>query len=235
MHSSSGVNVTPNRLLQIYEPEILRWLYAKYPVGDAFDFGFDDTIIRYYQEFDRGLNNYLAGQGEEYERSFFDLALFDDTKDGERVNFGTLATVAPLTDFNKELTIKMLERAGITALGHFDERFARVQYWLENYMPDRIYKLNSQFNTNFFDTLNAEQKEILSKLKEFLQKDHTEKEIQEELYALMNKPEFSKKENQARQQEYFKVFYQMLFGRDDGPRLYLFLSAAGKEKYIDLL
>jgi lysyl-tRNA synthetase class 1 len=238
MHSSSGINVTPGQLLQIYEPEILRWLYAKYPVGDAFDFGFDDTIIRYYQEFDRGLGNYLAGQCEEYEKTLFELALFDDTKSAgiaDRINFGTLATVAPLTDFNKDLTKKMLQRAGITTFGHFDERFARVKFWLENYMPDKIYKLLPEFNELFYKTLTAEQKETLSKLKDFLAAPRTEKEIQDFLYAIINSPRLSKKENQTRQQEYFKVFYQMLFGRDDGPRLYLFLAAADKQKYINLL
>ena len=64
MHSSSGINVTPHQLLQVYEPEILRYLYAKYPVGDAFDFGFDDTIIRHYMEFDRGMDRYLVGDME---------------------------------------------------------------------------------------------------------------------------------------------------------------------------
>jgi lysyl-tRNA synthetase class I len=102
-------------------------------------------------------------------------------------------------------------------------------------MPDRIYKLLPEFNESFYKTLPAGQRETLSGLKEFLAAPRTEKEIQDFLYAIINKPELSKKENQMRQQEYFRVFYQMLFGRDDGPRLYLFLAAADKQKYINLL
>lgn len=235
MHSSTGKNITPAQLLQIYEPEIIRWLYAKYPVGDQFDFGFDDTIIRYYQEFDRGLNNYLLGQCEEYERAFYDLALFEDIKSGGRVNFGTLATVAPLAGFDKNLTRKMLEKAGVAGFGHFDERFDRVRFWLENYMPEKIYKLLPSRNDAFADTLNGEQKGVLAALKKYLRDSHTEKEIQEQLYSIINDPKLEKKQNQARQTEYFKVFYQMLFGRNDGPRLYLFLASADKEKYLQLL
>jgi lysyl-tRNA synthetase class 1 len=235
MHSSTGKNITPAQLLQIYEPEIIRWLYAKYPVGDQFDFGFDDTIIRYYQEFDKGLNNYLLGQCQEYEKAFYDLALFEDIKSGGRVNFGTLATVAPLSGFDKNLTRKMLEKAGVTGFGHFDERFARVQFWLENYMPEKIYNLLPARNDAFADTLNGEQKGILEKLKKYLKENRTEKEIQEYLYLLINDPKLEKKQNQIRQADYFKIFYQMLFGRNDGPRLYLFLASADKEKYLQLL
>ncbi len=236
MHSSSGINITPNQLLKVYEPEILRYLYAKYPVGDAFDFGFDDTIVRHYMEFDRYLDKYLAGDESigEYNKTVFDLCLMKGSK-GDRVSFGALATVAPLSGFNKELTKKMLKQAGVTSLNNFDNRFESVKFWLENYMPERIYKPLTEFNEEVYKTLNDEEKEILKKLSAFLNDKHTEKEIQEFLYQIINDPNASKKENQLRQQKAFKVFYQMLFGRDDGPRLYLFLSASDKEFYLKLL
>jgi len=236
MHSSTGINITPNQLLKVYEPEILRYLYAKYPVGDAFDFGFDDTIIRHYMEFDRNLEKYLTDPNSmpEYDRSVFDLCLIPNSK-GNRVNFSTLATVAPLTGFNQALTLKMLQQAGITALGNFEERFAKVKFWLENYQPDRIYKLLSSFNQDYYATLNDEQKGVLAKLAEFLKTTHSESEIQNFLYEIINKPELTKKENQQRQQTYFKIFYNMLFGRDAGPRLYLYLAVANPEDYLKLL
>ena len=236
MHSSSGINITPDQLLKVYEPEILRYLYAKYPVGDAFDFGFDDTIIRHYMEFDRNLEKYLTDPNSmpEYDRSVFDLCLMPNSK-GNRVNFSTLATVAPLTGFNQALTLKMLQQAGITALGNFEERFAKVKFWLENYQPDRIYKLLSSFNQDYYATLDDEQKGVLAKLAEFLKTTHSESEIQNFLYEIINKPELTKKENQQRQQTYFKIFYNMLFGRDAGPRLYLYLAVANPEDYLKLL
>ena len=45
----------------------------------------------------------------------------------------------------------------------------------------------------------------------------------------------SKKENQQRQQTYFKIFYNMLFGRDAGPRLYLYLAVADAKDCVKLL
>lgn len=236
MHSSSGINITPHQLLQVYEPEILRYLYAKYPVGDAFDFGFDDTIIRHYTEFDRNLNRYLAGDPtlDEYDKVVYDLCLMSGST-GDRANFGTLATVGPLANFNPALTKKMLTAANVTALNHFDERLAHVQYWLEKYMPERIYQLLPAFNQNYYQTLTAPEKDVLQKLADFLRTPQSEKAIQEFLYQIINDTTLSKKDNQKRQQAYFKIFYNMLFGRDDGPRLYLYLAVADANQYLKLL
>ena len=57
----------------------------------------------------------------------------------------------------------------------------------------------------------------------------------EYLYSIINDPNLSKKENQKKQQYYFKIFYNALFGTDMGPRLYLFLAAMDKEQYLHLL
>ena len=42
MSGSSGLNLTPETLLKIYEPEIILWLYSKTDPKKAFDFCFDD-------------------------------------------------------------------------------------------------------------------------------------------------------------------------------------------------
>ena len=63
----------------------------------------------------------------------------------------------------------------------------------------------------------------------------TEQEIQQYLYSIINNPELTKKENTLRQQRFFAVFYNLLFGTDKGPRLYLFLCAINKDDYIGLL
>ena len=62
-----------------------------------------------------------------------------------------------------------------------------------------------------------------------------EKDVQQYLYTVINDATLSKKENMLRQQKFFKVFYNLLFGTDMGPRLYLFLSAIDKEQYLFLL
>ena len=65
MSGSSGLNMTPATLLRLYQPEIILWLYAKTEPNKAFDFCFDDGILRQYFEFDRMYNAYISGKADE--------------------------------------------------------------------------------------------------------------------------------------------------------------------------
>ena len=46
MSGSTGLNLTPDTLLKIYQPEMILWLYSKSEPNKAFDFCFDDEILR---------------------------------------------------------------------------------------------------------------------------------------------------------------------------------------------
>ena len=238
MSSSSGVNITPRQLLNVYEPQIIRWLFAKYDHKDSFDFGFDDMVSRHYIEFDRNLKNYFAGTLQDYERVYMNLALFAKPETyADRCGFSTLATLAPIASFNEAKTKALVERAG----EKFNKgRFEKVKYWLENHMPEKNYATRTQFNKEFFATLNAEEKAVVTELAKFLAsgakgKAKTELQIQEHLYSIINKVELTKKENLQRQQRFFKIFYNLLFGRDDGPRLYLYLASVDLGQALQLL
>ncbi|MBO5926729.1 MAG: hypothetical protein J6Q38_04155, partial [Clostridia bacterium] len=87
-----------------------------------------------------------------------------------------------------------------------------------------------------YDSLEDEEKVAVKKLYNYcLETEVTEKDVQQFLYSVINVPELTKKENQLRQQKFFKVFYNLLFGTDMGPRLYLFLTAIDKNQYLPLL
>ena len=207
MSSSKGNAVTPATLIKIYEPRIIRWLFEKYQPRDFFEFGFDDTIVRHYYEHDKETNTVA-------------------------VNFGTLATVGPIVNFDAELVRKFLKLDAKTDLS----RLERVRYWLENYAPEKIYKLRDNFNTEFYKTLSKTEQGTLLKLHEYLSGGaREESEIQQFLYDIINDPALEKKQNVEIQKRYFKIFYNMLFGRDDGPRLYLYLAAAPRESVLKLV
>ncbi|NCC70791.1 hypothetical protein EOM09_04365, partial [bacterium] len=236
MHSSTGKNITPSKVLEVYEPEILKWLFAKYRPEDSFEFAFDETIIRHYSEYDKLLKAYASKQTTEIESEVFKLILDDATQMQEKTPFGSLASVAPIVDFNPTATFMALKKAGIEINQNSSERLTKVKNWIEIYNPEKKYDLLPKFNNIYYDSLDDNSKQVFSKLYEFISKnDFTEKEIQSFLYSIINDENATKKENILNQQVNFKNIYNMLFGRDDGPRLYLYLAAAEKNKYLNLL
>ena len=236
MHSSTGNNITPDKVLDIYEPEIVKWLFAKYKPGDSFDFAFDETVNRHYSEFDKLIEKYNNFVADDFEKDLVYL-IFGDVKPSEKVSFGTIASLAPIVDFNSESLKKVLNKVGV----NFDDnslcRLKKVKSWIEEYNPDKKYIPLQEFNHEYFNELDEEEKVIVEKLFNFITNNETfnDKQIQQFLYDIINNPNLSKKENIERQKKYFKNIYNLIFGRNDGPRLYLFLAAANKSSYIDLL
>ena len=237
MHSSSGMNLTPAQILKIYEPEMIRWLFAKYSPEDSFDFAFDDTIIRHYSEFDKGLVAYKNGELPEYETTVYELALYNGKETKVKAPFGVLASVAPIVDFKPDMVKKVMEKLGYEFGEESLERLERVKNWIEIYQPQKKYVLLENKNQEYFDQMSEEDKQVVKKLHDYIQSKEVvnDKEVQQYLYDCMNDPNLSKKENMNKQMANFKNLYNLLFGLNEGPRLYLFFAAADKEKYNKLL
>lgn len=235
MHSSTGNNITPSKVLQIYEPEIVKWLFAKYRPEDAFDFAFDDVVTRHYSEYDKLISRARVDDITENERELLTL-LFNNDLPQDKTPFGYIAGIGPIVDFNVELLSKSLKKAGSELKENSIKRVEKVKNWIEIFNTNKKYTLLDNFNSDYFNTLTEEEKTIIKKLYEYLSSfSGEEKEIQQFLYDIINDPNLTKKENVLRQKQNFKNIYNLLFGTDDGPRLYLFLSAVEKTRYIHLL
>lgn len=237
MHSSTGVNITPAGALKFYTPELLRWLFAKYEPEDAYNFYFDDTIIRHYSEFDKGLASYLDGTADDFTKSLFDLCLIQGRKYQNETSFNTIASLAPIVNFNHDSLIKAIKAINLEWTPRADERFEKATYFIKTYQPEKIFHLLELKNTEFASTLTDEEKQVVKKLYDHLNSLDVvnDKEVQQFIYDTVNNPSLTKKENMAIQQKYFKIFYNLLFGKDSGPRLYLFFAATDKSEYIELL
>lgn len=237
MHSSTGNNITPAEVLKVYEPDMIRWLFAKYAPEAGFAFNFDDTIIRHYSEFDKTLEAYKAGETDEYNTAVYDLCMIDGKNATSKVPFGVLASVATIVDFNPQAVGEILNKIGVE-FGPLDEkRLQRVKNWICNHQPAKLYKLLPDKNADYYAEITEEEKGVVKKLFDYLTATDKieEKEVQSFLYSIINDDALTKKENMVRQQRFFKIFYNLLFGQDMGPRLYLFLAAIDKEKYVHLL
>ncbi len=235
MHSSTGNNITPATVLKVYEPDMIRWLFAKYEPKAPFSFNFDDTIIRHYSEFDKGLDAYKKGEADEYNTSVYKLSLINDDK-AKKVPFGVLSSVATIVDFNPVAVREILAKVGVEFKKEDESRLNRVKNWITQYQPSKLYKLLSNKNQEFYNGLEDEEKLAVKKLYDYINETEVnESEVQQFLYSVINDQTLTKKENMARQQKFFKVFYNLLFGTDMGPRLYLFLAAIDKKEYLKLL
>lgn len=237
MSGSSGLNMTPDTLLKIYQPEILLWLYARVETNKAFDLCFDDGILRQYFEFDKQYNDYINGKADEHVKSIMESCLLTD-RVIKTVPMGLLVQLGSVVDFNVPMLETVFEKIGQPyKYEDFKERLDRARFWLDNCAPENANKLIPYRNWEVYDALSDDEKKEIELLRVFLiNEKYTLDELNTELYDIP-KQVFGNDvaELKKLQGEFFKNVYKLLLNKEKGPRLYLFLYAIELERYEKLL
>jgi len=239
MSGSSGLNLTPETLLKIYEPEVILWLYSKTEPLKAFDFCFDDGILRQYFEFDKMYNAVKDGTANDAQKDIMYNTTVGD-RVLETVPMGLLVQLGSVVDFNVPMLETVFEKIGTPYKSEqFGARLDKAKYWLENCAPDQVNRLRDGRNWEVYETLNETQKAEIKALFEYISAGGYDlDELNKKLYAIpkeINGGELDEKELKTIQGAFFKNVYKLLIDKEKGPRLYLFLFAIDPQRYVGLL
>ena len=237
MSGSSGLNLTPDTLLKIYQPEILLWLYSRVEPNKAFDLCFDDGILRQYFEFDKMYNQYISGEADEHIISIMQNCLLTDKKI-KTVPMSLLVQLGSIVDFNVPMLETVFEKIDQPyKYDDFCERLDLAKYWLENCSPENANKLLPYRNWEKYEQLSDDEKKEIELLHDYLvNNEYSLDELNAELYSIPKKIFGEDAENLKKiQGAFFKNVYQLILNKEKGPRLYLFLYAIDKESYVKLL
>ncbi len=211
---SSGNALTIDQVLEVYEPEILRYLFVGTKPKTNFNISFDNDIIKIYDEFDSLENKYYENLANPKEKRIYELSKLKITKEKpKRISFRHLIT---LVQTGKSEKLKGTEKA----------RAEKVLKWLEKYASDDMkFEIQDKVNVN----LTKKQKQALIALKESLVvKDFNEDELFNEFYNICKAVGIEGK-------EFFETAYNIIINKNKGPRLASLILAVGKEKIIKLL
>lgn len=240
MSSSSGLNMTPDFLLRLYLPEMILWLYAKNEPLKAFDFCLSDEILRQYFEFGKQLKAYLDGTADENTKRVIENSLIAGHKPA-LVPMSQLVELGSVVDFNPDLMEKLFEKIGTPFKKEdFAELFEKAKFWLRTCSPESEYVILKKRNWKYWKTMNEQERACVRALESFLRAGgYTLDSLQTELYAIPKAvyPDKAEDKNALKevQGKFFKDVYNLILGRDRGPRLYLYLFAVDPARYLFLL
>ena len=239
MSGSSGLNLTPETLLKLYQPEVLLWLYSRNEPLKAFNFCLDDGILRQYFEFDKMYNEYKNGTANELTKSIMELASVEG-RNLDLVPMSLIVQLGSVVNFNLKMLEVVFEKIGTPfKYEEFKDRLERAKFWLEKCSPQDMNKLRKGRNWQVYDALNDMEKQEIAELYAYLKKgDYDLAGLQTELYAIPKRIRnltLEDKELKTCQGAFFKNVYKLLIDKERGPRLYLFLFAIDKNDYLSLL
>ncbi len=239
MSGSSGLNLTPETLLKLYQPEVLLWLYSRNEPLKAFNFCLDDGILRQYFEFDKMYSDVKNGTANELTKSIIELASVDG-REPNPVPMGLIVQLGSVVNFNLKMLELVFEKIGTPfKYEEFKDRLERAKYWLEKCSPKDMNKLRTTRNWEVYDALDENEKQEISQLFAYLTNGGYDlNDLQTELYAIPRRIRgltAEDKQLKAFQGAFFKNVYRLLIDKERGPRLYLFLYAIDPSNYLPLL
>jgi len=213
--SSAGNVVTLDQVEEIYEPEVLRYLFVGTRPNKGFQISFDNDVIKIYDEYDRLEEKYYKKKATAQEQRIYELSQLKkpEKRKPEKVGFRHLITLIQIKrtkGLNKETK----------------KRAEKVAAWLEKYAPDEMrFEVQKKIKTKF----TGKQKQALLELKKSLKKKkYTEKTLFAEFYNICKKINI-------KNTEFFESAYKAIINKTKGPRLAALILAVGQKEVAKLL
>tara|TARA_Y100000296_G_C5167106_1_gene255292 strand:- start:955 stop:2439 length:1485 start_codon:yes stop_codon:yes gene_type:complete len=212
--SSTGNALSLDEVLEIYEPEILRYLFVGTKPKTGFQISFDNDVIKIYDEFDALERKYYEKLLNPQEKRIYELSKLKITKEKP-----TKESFRHLTTLVQTRKIKGLSKEN-------KARAEKVSNWLEKYAgEDMKFSIKEKVDFN----ITGKEKEAMVLLKETLSVGKlNEDKLFNEFYNICQATGISNK-------DFFETAYLIIIGKRKGPRLANLIISIGKEKIIKLL
>ncbi|MER7176110.1 lysine--tRNA ligase [Streptomyces mesophilus] len=253
MSSSKGGVPTPADALEIMEPQILRWLYARRRPNQSFKIAFDQEIQRLYNEWDKLEAKVADGSALPADAAAYSRAA--RTAAGElprterALQYGTLASVADVAAGDPEQTQRILSELDpanpVTDLAAVRPRLDKAEAWIAKYVPAESRTIvRTEPDAEALGALDEQGRESLRLLLDGLDEHWSLDGLTHLVYGVPKVqagfsadagPKELPPEIKAAQRSFFALLYHLLVGRDTGPRLPTLLLAVGAERVRKLL
>ncbi|MBI5148833.1 lysine--tRNA ligase [Candidatus Pacearchaeota archaeon] len=225
MSGSLGNVITLKECLSIYEPQILRYLFAATRPNTEFSIAFDMDVIKIYSEYDILEQRYFANNLEEKEKRIYELSQPYKIRQLFAIPFSQLSELAQVKTNEDIMKIFKEQIKSREDRERTESRILLARNWIAQ-MPDEIQiKLVDKVKKI---KLNEKDKHAINQLIKFLKDNHSEDELQQGIYAIA-------KNNEIEPRAFFKILYNILLNKDYGPKLGDFISIIGQEKISKLL
>ncbi len=235
--SSSGDVITLKDALEVYEPEIARWLFASTRPNTEFAISFDVDVINIYEEFDKCERIYFSKQQIENpallekEKRMYELSCVHEIPKQCPIqpSFRHLTNFLLVHEFDEQKVYQDFEAEVKTPEDkrRLKNRISCVKNWLQKYAPEEM-KFTIQDHPEK-RTLTPEQHTAIKQIIQILQKKrYTDEELHLEFYNII-------KGNNLPTMEFFKLMYQILIKKERGPKLAGFILTIGQNRAIKIL
>ena len=250
MSSSRGGAPTPADALEIFEAPLVRWLYARRRPEQSITLAFDAEVGRVYDEWDALSRKVAVGTADQAAQTIFERA--SGPAEGplpvtpRPLPFRTLASVADITAGDQAQVLRIIRDLTtddpVTDLDEVRPRLDCAQAWVTEYAaPEDRTEVRDHPDTERLAALTDEERGALKLLIDGMAADWSLDGLTTLLYGVpkllrglpISAPPTP--ELKVVQRDWFILLYQLLIGKNTGPRLPTLLLALGQDRVRFLL
>ncbi len=238
LSSSAGQLITVSQALDIYEPQIIRWIFASRKPNIDFSIAFDLDVIKTYDDFDRTERIAWGAEAVDerrylYEKRIYELSSVDPTSGvgtserGAQFPFRHLCNILQIFEGQLDKTEQYFANSirTLSDQKRFYARASRAWNWIVGFAPPE-FRFTVRSDTppkTKFPTPIADFANFLSETQ-----INKEEEMASAIYSIMSRHKLDAK-------SFFPEVYEILIGRPSGPKLAAFLLALGTKRTAAIL
>ena len=238
MSSSKGKVISLVDALEVYQPEVLRYIFAINKPDHEFAVSFDLDVITMYEAYDRteriawGVDKAKSEDLYLKEKRVYALAQVADVPSGMpyQVPFRLLTTLLQTYSGDVDAVIASLGDVRSEQEETLRRRCACAWYWVNECAPDefrfalRTDGSKADLSAAEANAVRAIRDEVLPVMDECA----ADKDLQQKVYDVATA-------NGMEAKSLFTVMYRVLVNKDQGPRLASFMRIIGREKLAQIL
>jgi lysyl-tRNA synthetase, class I len=237
MSSSAGGAVKLSDVLEIYEPELTRFLFAGTRPDTEFAISFDGDVIKIYEDFDKCERIYYGIEDAKTEKDLlqqkriyeFSCVSKPNEKMAFQPGFRHITVLLQIYQGNIDKVVEWFmehEKVTDSDMPRIKARTLCAKNWLENHAPEEfVFKVNAEFNANL---ITHEFIGAFKRMHELILEPMSADERGTALWEYC-------KNTGVNIKDFFRVAYQVLIGKDKGPKLMNFVQQIGNEDVANRL
>jgi lysyl-tRNA synthetase class 1 len=241
MSSSSGEVISLGDVLEVYQPEVLRYLFAGTRPNSEFAISFDLDVIKIYEDYDRCERIYYDQEAVNAKRAEKEKRIYELSQVGTvppdvpvQLPFRHLCNVLLIHDGDIDEAIAAMPGADVLdgeLRARARTRAACAWNWIRTFAPEEFRFTVVNPATDAPVDVDQSSRTAIVNLREALAGgfgEMSDKDVQNLIYEVARGAGMEPK-------AFFPILYTVLVGSEKGPRLGGFLKTLGAERVLAIL
>jgi len=234
--SSSGEVVSLPDVLEVYTPEVTRFLFAGTRPNTEFAISFDTDVLKIYEDYDKCERIYFGLQQVNEKKRAKEARIYELSQVhgipediSYQIPFRHLCNLLQIHAGNADAVIASLGDVKPSQEERLRQRCVCAYNWITTFSPEEFRWVLSSESSPLIELTEVQRnaiKALYAKVEAL--DEYDEKEFSSVIYDIA-------KEAEIDPPELFTVSYRILIDREKGPKLAGFIKTIGKEKVLPIL